>query len=133
MRKIQDKITLLYTDADSFIFHIETEDLYNYFGDMKEHMVFSGYDESHPCYNDTNKKVLGKFKDEHDGRIFTRHIGLKPKMYSNETDDNKAIKKDKGMDRKVVRNRLTVDDFLYTLTGNKKSHYTSNNICSKSH
>ena len=97
-KKYDDKIKLLYTDTDSFIFHIETEDLYNDFGDMKEHMDFSGYDKSHHCYDNTNKKVLGKFKDEHDGTIFTLHIGLKPKKYCNETDDKKTTKKAKGMD-----------------------------------
>ena len=66
-KKYDDKIKLLYTDTDSFIFHIETEDLYKDFDDMKEHMDFSGYDKSHLCYDNTNKKVLGKFKDEHDG------------------------------------------------------------------
>ena len=55
-KKYDDKIKLIYTDTDSFIFHIETEDLYKYFDDMKEHMDFSGYDESHPCYDNTNKK-----------------------------------------------------------------------------
>ena len=132
-KKYDDKIKLLYTDTDSFIFHIETEDLYKDFDDMKEHMDFSGYDKSHPCYDNTNKKVLGKFKDEHDGKIFTLHIGLKPKMYCCETDDKKVTKKGKGIDRKVVKKKLTSDDFLYTLTDNMKSHYTSNKICSKNH
>ena len=92
--KYDYKIELLYADTDSFIFHIETEDLYKDFDDIKEHMGFSGYGKSHPCYDNTNKKkVLGKFKDGHGGKIFTRHIGLKPKMYCCETDDKKAIKK----------------------------------------
>ena len=60
-KKYDDKIKLLYTDTDSFIFHIETYYLYED-SDMKEHMEFSGYDKSHPCYDTTNKKVLGKFK-----------------------------------------------------------------------
>ena len=42
-------------------------------------------------------------------------------------------KKGKGIDRQVVRNKLTVDDFLYNLTDNKPSHYTSSKICSKNH
>ena len=57
MKKYDDKIKLLYTDTDSFIFHIET-DLYKDLGDMKEHMDFSGYDKSHPCYDKTNKKSV---------------------------------------------------------------------------
>ena len=32
----------------------------------------------------------------------------------------------------VLENKL-VDDYLYTLIDNKKSHYTSNKICSKNH
>ena len=67
-KKSDDKIKQLYTDTDSFIFYIETEGFYNDFDDMKEHMDFSGYDKSHPCYDNTNEKVLGKFKDEHDGK-----------------------------------------------------------------
>ena len=43
-KKYDDKIKLFYTDTDSFIFQIETEDWYKYFDDMKEHMEFSGYD-----------------------------------------------------------------------------------------
>ena len=102
-KKCDDKIKLLYTDTDSFIFHIETEDLYKDFDDMKEHMDFSGYDKPHPCYDNTNKKVLGKSKDEHDGQIFTLHIGLKPKMYCCETDDKNVFKKCKGIDRIIVK------------------------------
>ena len=92
-KKYDDKVELLYTDTDSFIFHIETKDSYTDFDDMKEHMGFSGYAKPHPCHDNANKKVLGKFKDEHDGEIFTQHIGLKPEMYCCETDDKKATKK----------------------------------------
>ena len=77
--------------------------------------------------------MLGKFKDEHDGNIYTLHIGLKPKMYCCETDDKNVLKKGKGIDRKVVRSKLTVDDFLYKLNDNKQSPYTYNNICYNNH
>ena len=77
-KKYDNKCELCYTDTDSLIVHIETEGLYKDFDDMKEHMDFSGYDKSHPCYDSTNKKLLGKFKDEHDGKIVIQHIGLKP-------------------------------------------------------
>ena len=77
-KKYDDKYKLLYTDTDSFIFHIETDDLYTDYDDMKEHMDFSDYDRSHPCYDSTNNIVMGKLKDEHDGQISIQHIGLKP-------------------------------------------------------
>ena len=43
---------------------------------------FSNYPINHHNYNITNKKVLGKFKDEMKSLIITEFIGLKPKMYS---------------------------------------------------
>ena len=45
-------------------------------------MHFSGYDKNHPSYDACNSKVLGKFKDECDGKIITGFIALGPKMYS---------------------------------------------------
>ena len=132
-KKYDDKFKLPHTDTDSFILHIETKDLYKDFGGMKEHMDFSGYDKPQPCYDNTNEKVLGKFKDEHDGKTFTQHIGLKPKVYRCETGDRKALKEIKGMDRKMLKHKSLIDDYLYTLTDNKKSHYTSNKICRKNH
>ena len=101
-KKHDDQIELLYTDTDSFIFHIETTYLYKDPDDMKEHMDFSGYGKSHLCYDNTNKNVLGKFKDEHNGTMFTRHIGLKPKTYCCETDDKTTINKGKRMYRKML-------------------------------
>ena len=34
---------------------------------MEEHMDFSGYGNPHPRYDNTNKTVLGKLKDERNG------------------------------------------------------------------
>ena len=63
------------------MYYIKTEDVYDDFNDISNYMDFSGYEPKHKCYDKTNKKVLGKFKDEADGKIITNFIALKPKSY----------------------------------------------------
>ena len=99
-----DKAKLLYTDTDSFIFHTETYDLYNEFKDIDTHMDVSGYEQIHILTMIlTHKKVLGKFKYEHDGNIFAEHTGLKPKMCCCVNDYRQALqKKGKGISRTIL-------------------------------
>ena len=55
-----DNCELLYTDTDSFLLKIETEDVYE---DMAEKQMLydtSNYPNEHPLYSGANKKVLGK-------------------------------------------------------------------------
>jgi len=55
------KCELLYTDTDSLLVEIETEDVYE---DMKNNMDLydtSDYPKGHPLHSNTNKKVLGEF------------------------------------------------------------------------
>ena len=132
--KYGDKLNLVYTDTDSFIAHTETEDIYDDFNEINEYMDFSGYDKSHKSYDPTNKKVLGKFKDELDGEIMSEFIGLKPKMYCCINEDNgHVIKKAKGIQTSKVKNVLTPDDFKKTLYENHKSYIQFNKIGSKNH
>ena len=54
---------LLYTDTDSLLLEIETEDVYK---DMAQNQTLydtSDYSQVHPLYSSANKKVLGKLKD----------------------------------------------------------------------
>ena len=57
----------------------------------KELYDFSEYPEDHTNLNISNKKVLGKFKDELKSKIITEFVALKPKMYSFECIDNNII------------------------------------------
>ena len=75
-------VELVYTDTDSFIIYVETDDIYKDMLENKNLYDFSEYPINHPNYDITNKKVLGKFKDEMKSLIMTEFIGLKPKMYS---------------------------------------------------
>ena len=43
---------------------------------------FSNYSQDSEFFDDDNKKVIGKMKDEFGGIIIGRFIGLKPQMYS---------------------------------------------------
>ena len=66
-----DKIELCYTDTDSFILHIKTEDFYEDINnDVEEWFDTSNYEiDRLLLITNKNKKVLGKFKDELGGRI----------------------------------------------------------------
>ncbi len=43
-------------------------------------MDFSDYPKDHPSYDASNKKVLGKMKDECNGKIITNFMAFRPKM-----------------------------------------------------
>ena len=86
--KYNNKVELIYTDTESFIIQVETDDIYIDMSEDKNFYDFSNYTINHPNYDITNKKVLGKFKDELNSLIMTEFIGLKPKMYSFEYIDN---------------------------------------------
>ena len=90
--KYNNKVELVYTDTDSSIIQVETDDIYKDMLEDKNLYDFSEYPINHPNYDITNKKVLMKFKDEMKLLIITEFIGLKPKMYSfNYIDNNNII------------------------------------------
>ena len=133
-KKYEDKVRLIYTDTDSFVTHIKTEDVYDDFNEMKKHMDFSGYDKEHKCYDATNKKVLGKFKDEVDGKIITNFIGLKPKSYAFKIyKQDKEEKKSKGIVKHKVKRELNYKKYLETLEDNRCDTVSFNSIRSKNH
>ena len=65
--------------------------------------------QNHPNYDASNKKVIGKFKDELKGEIITEFIGLKPKMYSYIVDDSE-FKKAKGVPKKTLKRALNFEN-----------------------
>ena len=78
----RQKCELIYTDTDSLILDIETEDVYK---DMQEYSWLydtSNYLKDHLLYNDRNKKALGKMKDECGGDEIKEVVAVRPKMYS---------------------------------------------------
>ena len=97
-------------------------------------MDFSGYDKSHKCYDNTNKKVVGKFKEECDGKIITKFIGLKPKSYAFKIyNEEKEEKKSKGIVKHKVEKELNYKQYEETLRDNKSDTVSFNTIRSKNH
>ena len=62
--KCGDRAKLLFTDTDSLTYEIEAEEVYQDFWHDKDKFDNSNYPENSPCYDKTNKMVIGKFKDE---------------------------------------------------------------------
>ena len=120
---------MLYTDTDSLIVHVETEDVS---ADMlldSDLYDTSNYPSDHPLYSTANKKVIGKFKDELGSRIMTEFIGLRSKMYS--YIGAECGKRAKGVNRSVLRNTITHDDYRDCLFGQQV--YTRNMLGLRSH
>ena len=56
--------TLLFTDTDSLMYEIKTEDVYEDFNSNKEMIEFSNCSNKSKYYNDSNKLVIEKINDE---------------------------------------------------------------------
>ena len=84
---------LLFTDTDSLVYEIKTEDVYEDFYQDKNLFDFSDYPLNSKLFDPVNKKVIGKMKDEIKGKNINEFIGLKSKMYSLISVDNKEVTK----------------------------------------
>ena len=93
------KARLCYMDTDSFVMNIKTEDFYKDIADDVERWFdTSNYDkkDKRPLPICKNKKVIGKFRDELNGKIMTEFCALRAKAYAYKLDDDTEMKKAKG-------------------------------------
>ena len=94
--KYEDRAKLCYTDTDSFIIHIITEDFYKDISDdVKIWFDTSNFDENdkRPLPIGMNKRVYGFFKDELGGKIIKEFVAHRTKTYAYRTDDDDEKKK----------------------------------------
>ena len=63
---------------------------------------FSGFEKESPFYNDENKKVIGKMKNELNGEIIEEFLGLSEKIDLLKTK-KEEMKKAKRMKKNVVK------------------------------
>ena len=108
--KYNHKIELCYTDTDSLIMHVETDDFYSDISnDDNKWFDTSNYskDIKRPLEKGKNKKVIGKFKDELGGLVMSEFCAHRAKPFAYKLDNNDEVKKAKGTKKCVIENQLT--------------------------
>ena len=135
-KKYGDKMILLFSDTDSLMCKIQTEDFYNDIsGDVWDRFDTSDYPENHPSGIPTgiNKKVLGMFKDEAAGKNIMEFVGLRAKLYSYKMEEGEENKRCQGVKKRVVENTITHEDYKTCLLTGKEQLRKQNILRSYGH
>ena len=132
-QKYGRKAKLLFTDTDSLTYEIETSDAYQDFWNDKDKFDNSDYPQDSQYFNATNKKVIGKFKDEAAGIPITEFVGLRSKMYSYMKDNDKGGKTAKGIKKNIIKKNITHENYKNVLFNNEQMHHTMKTIRSNLH
>ena len=120
--KCNENTKLYYMDTDSFIIYIFTEDFYkNIAMDVKRRFDTSGYDKNdrRPLPIGVNKKMIGMFKDELNGKTMAKLCGPRSKTYVYKMDDDIEKKKVKRTKKYVIKPRIKFDHYTDSLFNNK--------------
>ena len=132
-KRYGDKAKLLFTDTDSLTYEIEPEDVYNDFWNDKDKFDNSDYPKNSTYYDESNKKVIGKFKDEACSVPIIEFIGLKSKMYSYIKNNEKDGKTAKGIKKNVIMNNIKHKDYKNVPVNNEQLHHKMKTIRSQKH
>ena len=135
-KKYKNRAELMFTDTDSLLYHIHTDDFYKDISyDIKEKFDTSDYPPNHESGIQTgvNKKVIGMFKDEVAGRQITHFVGLRPKLYSFKVEDGSLTKKCKGVKKNVVKNKIEFEDYVECLFSGERQMRNMKIIRSENH
>ena len=81
----------LFTETDSLIVELKPENIYEEFFKWKDLFNFSNYSKDSRFFDETNKKVIGKMKDQFGVIIIEEFVGLKSKVYSMKKTDGKLM------------------------------------------
>ena len=135
-QKYDDKAKLLFTDTDSLMYEIQKSNFnIDISADVEHRFDTSNYPSCHPSGIPTglNKKVLGMFKDEANGKVIDEFVGLRAKLYSYKMFEGEESKKCKGVKKSVVKNSITHEDYKECLFTGKERLQKMNVIRSRKH
>ena len=108
--KYEDRGKLCYTDTDSFIVHIITEDFFVDISDVERWFDTSNYD-----WNDKRPlligKVIGLFKHELAVKIMKKFLARRAKTYAYLTDVDGEEKKAKGTKKCIIKRELMFKNY----------------------
>ena len=126
---------ILYSDTDSMVLNIRTEDLYSDLEKIKQHLDTSNYPKDHLLYSDKNKKVIGKFKDELGSNVMSKFIGIRSKMYGFEylEDSNIKFKCTAKGANKTTKKEFKTETYEDCLLKKRVIHKTMFNLVHKKH
>ena len=127
------RLTLLFTDTDSFCYEIETEDLYRDLQRIQHMLDTADYPTQHPLFSISNAKTIGKFKDECNGVPPQHFVGLRPKLYSILVTDAMSKTKAKGVSMRYTEKYLRHGAYVKCLREGTCVTATYNQIRSRHH
>ena len=132
-KRYNNKAKLLFTDTDSLCYEIETQDIYEELWQDRNLFDNSDYPKDSKFFDSTNKKVIGKFKDEAAGMPIVEFIGLRSKMYSYVKDNGKNEKTAKGVGKYVIKKNITHENYKDCLLNRKQMLHSMRTIRSEFH
>jgi hypothetical protein len=131
-KRYGDKAKLLFTDTDSFAYHIQTEDVYADMIKDRQHYDFSAYDKGSYIHSQQvpgNTKAFGKFKDEQAKDPILEFCGRAPKEYSYLTASQENTLKGKGTPSHVLKGQCShADAVQMILSSHDASNHSKNNF-----
>ena len=123
----------MFTDTDSFMYEIKSEDVYKDFWCDKEKFHNSDNLEFSSYFHKTNKKVIGKFKDDVCGIPIAEFVGLRSKMCSYMKDNYKGGKTAKGIKKNVIKKNIKHQKYKDVLFSNKELYHKIKTIRNENH
>ena len=83
----------MFTDTDSLVYEIKTKDVYEDFYEGKNLFDFSDYSLDSKLFDRANKKIIDKMKYCFKRKKINEFFGLKSKMYSLLSVDDRKVTK----------------------------------------
>ena len=138
VNKIWPENEIIASDTDCLFLSVKTKDIYEDMREIIDELDTSDYPKDHGLQSNKNKKVIGKFKDELNGKIMNEVVFLKSKAYSFTLSDLSEVKKLKGIGKSVINKDVRFDDYkdclfnsrtkmnkMYTLNSDKHEMYVN--------